>query len=409
MLKIKLPNYINKIIDILNKAGFECFVVGGYLRDLLLNKQSKDIDLTTSATPQEMIDVFSDFHILPTGLKHGTITIIIDDKQVEITTFRTDGKYEDHRKPNEVYFTKSIEQDLARRDFTINALAYNEQRGLVDPWNGKTDIENKIIRTVGNAYQRFNEDALRILRGLRLSSELSYNIEENTAKAMIDCKHLLQYISKERIQSELNRILLGENVFDVLINFYEILFEIIPELNNSEQYKNNFNLTSINQIFLTLSYTKNKIQNRLASLLFILKDPISILKRLKYDNNTINKVEKIISIQYENLVAEKRNIWKLVTKYGHDLFLDGLDIYINRSTTMSLINASSILDIMTKLAFDSKFLTLKDLAINGNDLIELGYQGKEIGNILNKLLEKVCVDDLNNTKEVLLTNIKKGN
>ena len=374
-----------------------------------MNKQSKDIDLTTSATPQEMIDVFSDFHILPTGLKHGTITIIIDDKQVEITTFRTDGKYEDHRKPNEVYFTKSIEQDLARRDFTINALAYNEQRGLVDPWNGKTDIENKIIRTVGNAYQRFNEDALRILRGLRLSSELSYNIEENTAKAMIDCKHLLQYISKERIQSELNRILLGENVFDVLINFYEILFEIIPELNNSEQYKNNFNLTSINQIFLTLSYTKNKIQNRLASLLFILKDPISILKRLKYDNNTINKVEKIISIQYENLVAEKRNIWKLVTKYGHDLFLDGLDIYINRSTTMSLINASSILDIMTKLAFDSKFLTLKDLAINGNDLIELGYQGKEIGNILNKLLEKVCVDDLNNTKEVLLTNIKKGN
>jgi tRNA nucleotidyltransferase (CCA-adding enzyme) len=182
---IKIPEAVSAVMRLLEDAGFECFVVGGYLRDSLLGRPTFDVDLATSATPEDVMRRLSHYSVIPTGIQHGTVTVLTDDGPVEITTFREDGSYSDYRHPDEVQFAKTIEEDLSRRDFTINALAWNEKRGLIDPWGGKSDLRKRVIRTVGDANQRFREDALRIFRGLRLSAELAFHIEAETSEAEV--------------------------------------------------------------------------------------------------------------------------------------------------------------------------------------------------------------------------------
>ena len=533
---------------LLEDAGFECFVVGGYLRDSLLGRPTFDVDLATSATPEDVMRRLSHYSVIPTGIQHGTVTVLTDDGPVEITTFREDGSYSDYRHPDEVQFAKTIEEDLSRRDFTINALAWNEKRGLIDPWGGKSDLRKRVIRTVGDANQRFREDALRIFRGLRLSAELAFHIEDETSEAMCNCMHLLQFVASERLQVELNRLLVGENAVPVLQKHIDVLLVVIPELACVDKLRHMpvaeripapvfrdstmKRITSLNNrecmstsslldiVLLRMSYanediallfdctgpyhlapspnkdiallfdctghchvassTKEEVALRLAALLCDLDHVADVLRRLRYDSATIDRVEKLIKFQDEDLCPEKRSVWRAIRAYGLEIFLDGMRLriageraiarygeitpeFVSGREAEHLSTASeesskspptfvwhkqvvsafeeceefsripltfaegnqaasaceesmpdatpiegskpatvAIARIANELIRSGQILELKDLAIDGHDLLELGYEGKEIGQMLEFLLEKVCVDGMPNTRESLL-------
>lgn len=524
---IKVPESVSAVMRLLEDAGFECFVVGGYLRDSLLGRPTFDVDLATSATPEDVIRSLTHYSVIPTGIQHGTVSVLTDDSPIEITTFREDGSYSDYRHPDEVQFAKTIEEDLSRRDFTINALAWNEKRGLIDPWGGQSDLKNRVIRTVGDANQRFREDALRIIRGLRLGAELAFHIDEETSEAMYSCKHLLQFVASERLQVELNRLLVGENALSVLQKHTDILFVVIPELACVDKFRyipdteynsapvlcdatmnlgtnlnNREGLSSsslLDTALLRMSYVsediallcncnssrhvasspkeevaslcdctgpchvasspKEEVALRLAALLFDLDHVAEVLRRLRYDSATIDRVEKLINFQNEDLCPEKRSVWRAIRAYGQKIFLDGMRLriageravtgygeiapgsvsvgepeflsaagaceessktppaFVWRNQAASACEESShntvsiegskpatvaIARIANELIRSGQILELKDLAIDGHDLLECGYEGKEIGQMLELILEKVCVEGMPNTRESLL-------
>ena len=225
-----MSNGARLVLDRLHENGYEAYVVGGSVRNMMLGMSVDDFDITTNALPNETKLLFPDFTVVETGIKHGTVTVVVNGENVEITTYRTEGEYTDSRHPDKVEFTSSLELDLSRRDFTVNALAYDGEGAVVDLFDGEEDIKNKVIRAIGNPYERFNEDALRILRAVRFSSVLGFDIEENTRCAMLECKHLLSKISKERIAVEINKFLRGKNVKNALLYNWEIISEIIPEI-----------------------------------------------------------------------------------------------------------------------------------------------------------------------------------
>ena len=227
---IKLPKSVELILSKLNNCGYEAYIVGGCVRDSIIGTTPHDWDICTSALPEQVMEVFEGYKIIPTGLKHGTVTIIIDDAQYEVTTYRIDGKYEDNRHPKEVSFTSDLKEDLSRRDFTINAMAYNPSIGLVDYFGGKKDIRKKLIKCVGNPDERFNEDALRIMRTLRFASTYGFVITEETSSAVHCNVALLNNIAKERINTELCKLLCGEGVLEILLNYNDVISTIIPEL-----------------------------------------------------------------------------------------------------------------------------------------------------------------------------------
>ena len=220
------------LVEALSDAGYEAYLVGGCVRDMLRMKTPKDYDITTSATPEQTKAVFSDRQIIETGIKHGTMTVVMDGVGYEITTFRIDGNYSDGRHPDSVKFTKTIDDDLSRRDFTINAMAYNKERGFVDPYNGFWHLQCETIRCVGNPVLRFQEDGLRILRAMRFACVFGYNIDEDTAYGMRVCKEKLECVSKERIRAELDKMIVTYKFGDIMMKFSDILVEIIPEINN---------------------------------------------------------------------------------------------------------------------------------------------------------------------------------
>ncbi|MEG1994739.1 MAG: CCA tRNA nucleotidyltransferase, partial [Oscillospiraceae bacterium] len=234
-----IPSYINDILNILYTNGFSAFLVGGCVRDYILGRSTNDYDITTNATPSEMLGLFGGYEISDCGIKHGTVCVIICGHMVEITTFRKDVGYDDNRHPNKVFFANNLEDDLARRDFTINAMAYSQQTGIVDIFGGINDIEKGIIRCVGDPVVRFNEDALRIMRCVRFSSQLGFNIERSTYEAMEQCKQNIAFLSKERILSELYKTLCGDFVADTMLKNRDIIFEIIPELKPADGFNQN--------------------------------------------------------------------------------------------------------------------------------------------------------------------------
>lgn len=397
-LNIKLPEEVKFIIKILIENGYEAYIVGGCVRDSIIGRNINDWDMTTSAEPEKVVELFD--KVILTGIKHGTVTVVINNNHYEITTFRSDGEYDDNRHPIKVEFVKTLREDLARRDFTINAIAYNEEYGIQDYFYGISDLNNKIIRTVGDPVLRFNEDALRMLRAVRFSAQLGFTIDENTFESIKKVSSNIVYISKERVRDELNKIILSDNTKFVDLKNSKLLDYLIPELN----YINSDKLLQLNNM-------KNDIILRLAVLLMNLGEDVveDVLKRFRYDNNTIRNV--ILLIKYKDFDLDSTiNIKRMLNIIGEDLIYGLVDIKKAQIILSSDKIKSNKLNSIDKSLSDIKDIinsgqcySLKQMNINGRDLIELGYKkGKNIGEVLNHLLNLVMENSKLNDKEVLI-------
>ena len=435
-MNITIPQEVNIILSRLEMAGYEAFCVGGAVRDSIMGIVPGDWDITTSALPEETRQVFSDFKTIDTGLKHGTLTVIIDHKPYEITTYRIDGEYGDNRHPEAVSFTRNIEDDLARRDFTVNAIAYNPKKGIVDPYGGQSDIYNSIIRTVGDPHRRFNEDGLRIMRALRFSSTLGFAIDDKTAEAIHENKELLKNISAERINIELTKLLCGKNVFNILMEYPDVLSVIIPEIAPAVGFQQHGKKHAYD-VWEHICHTVDTIpDDRILRLTMLLHDlgkvpthklndkgdstfknhatvggemAREILTRLKSDKKTINSVSFLVGCHDFEPPESKVELKKhLKAKTPDDI---RTLLIIKKSDRGAL--SESYRDISEGTALTLKWLkeiednneccTISQLALNGNDLLEKGYRGEEIGNILEMLLDAVIEEKTDNTKTALLT------
>lgn len=439
-MRIDMPAWVLYIIETLIACEFEAYAVGGCIRDSLLGRKPHDWDVTTSARPNDVIEIFKNlgYRVVETGLQHGTVTVVIDKESFEITTYRIDGEYEDNRHPKEVEFTSSLKEDLARRDFTINAMAYNHHEGLVDYFGGVEDLNNKIIKCVGKAEDRFSEDALRMMRAIRFSSQLGFDIDIDIVEAICNLSESISNISKERIREELNKILVSDNAVDGICHLVQSGLNsfIIPELNKCLKF-NQYNKHHDKDIFWhTLSVVENvppTPELRLAALLHDIGKPKTfrmgedsqghflehhkvgadmtreILTRLKYDNKTIDKVCLMV---YEHMIStnmKKPGIKKLINRVEKDNIDDLIELAIaDRKASAKEYQAyDDILELKNKIdeiINNQEPVNFKDLKINGSDLINLGFkQGKQIGMVLNELLESVLDNPELNNRETLMS------
>lgn len=435
-MKITLPEKVNQIIHTLQEHGYEAYAVGGCVRDSILGRVPDDWDITTSATPLETKALFQ--RTFDTGIEHGTITILIDKEAFEVTTYRVDGKYEDSRHPLEVTFTRCLQEDLLRRDFTINAMAYNDKEGLVDIFGGMEDLKNQTIRCVGNAKERFGEDALRILRAVRFAAQLGFRIEEETKKGIVELAPTLKNISAERIQVELIKMLTSKNP-DLLREAYElgITRVILPEFDEmmkTEQETPHHKYSVGEHTLKALQFVPADKVLRLTMLFHDVGKPFvktmdekgrahfkthelksadmakQILRRLKFDNDTTNTVVKLVQYHDYRMPAEPKNVRRAMNKIGVELFPYYLEVRKADTLAQSeykqeekLQNISEIGDCYQEILKRGECVSLKTLAITGNDLIAEGMQsGKEIGEVLKRLLEMVIEHPEYNTKEKLL-------
>lgn len=377
---------VKLVLDMIKKRKYEAFIVGGAVRDFLLNKTPHDYDIATNALPEQIIEIFSEYRLVTDGIKHGTVGVIINHTMIEITTFRTDGKYIKNRYPEHVSFVKNLYEDLSRRDFTINALAYDDK--VIDYFQGYSDLKKGIIRTVGDANVRFQEDGLRILRGLRFACQLHFQIEEKTSQAMLNNAELLKNISTERINSELTKMLLSD-ITVVIIPFFSIFQVIIPELKKESVEKN-------------IPFLKNPTVGLATKLVFLLdgcEDKNKIISRLKYTNY----IKKDFMLLNEYLLRRIPKNEIAIKKEMRFVGYDKMKIILKMQSL--IYNDSSILKILEEVK-DDVFL-LKDLNIKGKDLINLNVEKKEIGNILNRCLDAVIMGKVRNDKIALLDYVKK--
>ena len=435
-MQIRLPDKVNRIIETLRAAGYEAYAVGGCVRDCVLGRSPNDWDITTSAKPEETKKLFA--RTIDTGIKHGTVTVMLDREGFEVTTYRIDGDYEDGRHPKEVTFTASLEEDLKRRDFTINAMAYNEQSGLVDIFGGIRDIEQGVIRCVGNAEERFTEDALRMLRAVRFSAQLGYQIEESTKCAIRKLAPNLKLISAERIQAELVKLVTSAHP-DYLRVAYEtgITEQILPEFDTCmETGQNNphhcYNvgehiLHSMQEIVpdkvlrlgmlfhdigkpQTLTVDEKGITHNKGHAVVGEKMTRDILHRLKFDNDTIGKVTKIVLYHDQEIGLTDSGVRRAINRIGEDIFpmlfavryadIQAQSDYQREEKLRKLTYIEEIYDGICKR---KECLNLKDLAVTGSDLIALGVPaGRELGVLLNELLDIVLEEPARNTREELL-------
>ena len=403
-MKIYIPQKVKSIMSKLEENGYEAYMVGGCVRDSLLGRNPKDYDIATNALPNDVIEIFGHHRTIPTGLKHGTVTVVMDGESFEVTTYRTDMKYTDGRRPDEVKFESSIEKDLSRRDFTINAIAYNDKNGLIDIYNGRRDLDNKIIRCVGEPDERFKEDALRMMRAIRFSAELGFNIEDNTMDAIIKNKERLSKVSMERVTFELNRIILSHNTEKIYLLIQTMLMDYIePKFNPLEP-----------KSLKVLEFIENKLYLRIAALFIICDmnqyEARSILKRLKYDNNTTNKTVEIIKYSGLDIKEDTVYIRQNLSKMGLEVFLDILNLkiaFIMASESPCIDNGINRIEKVKKAAEDvinrNECIGIKDLAVSGEDIVGLGLKGKYVGDMLDELLSMVIVDPELNKRERLIS------
>jgi len=446
-MKFHIPKKVNYIIKELNRHGFEAYAVGGCVRDMVLGRTPQDWDITTSATPQEVKKIFR--RTVDTGIEHGTVTVLIDKEHFEVTTYRIDGEYEDGRHPKQVSFTLSLEEDLKRRDFTINAMAYNEEQGFVDLFGGLDDIRAGLIRCVGSAEDRFDEDALRILRAVRFSAQLGFEIEAETMKAIKAKAKNLAYISAERIREELNKLLLSEHT-DRLRILYEsgITDIILPEFNlMMETEQNNIHhIYSVGEHTLlavaevassraAISFSeREKAILRWTMLLHDIEKPGTkytgkdgqdhfkghsekgaetarrILKRLKFDNNTLDNIEHLVrwhDYRFELTPASMRKAVSMIGKEHMELLFEVMRADISAKNAQLADSMYETLEAARRIYADiirrGDCVSLKELNIKGKDLIEAGLKpGKKIGEILNRLLAAVIEKPELNDRTVLI-------
>jgi len=433
-VRIDIPEDVKFIINTLINNGYEAYIVGGCVRDSILQKHPKDWDITTKANPEEVMKLFD--KVILTGLKHGTVTVMINNEGYEVTTYRTDGEYEDNRHPKEVKFVSSLKEDLARRDFTINAMAYNEKDGLVDYFGGIQDLNNKIIKTVGEPKKRFNEDALRMLRAIRFSAQLNFKIDENVLYMIKELKYNIKNISKERIREEFNKIVLSNPRKIEILKECGILEYIIFDINEIYGFNQNNpyhiydlyehtivateSIEPILHLRLTVllhdlgkTKTKTTDENGISHYYAHSKESVKmsehILKDLKYDNNIINKV--LTLIQYHDCTLKsKLSVKRMLNKIGEELLRDL--IKVQRADILAqnplyakdrLLNLISVENKLDLILSQNECVNLKDLKVKGGDLINLGFnKGKEIGVILQYLLELVIENPNLNEREELI-------
>lgn len=441
MTQIHLPDKVRSIITKLESAGYEAYAVGGCVRDSLLGRTPSDWDVTTSAKPQQVKEIFR--HTIDTGIRHGTVTVMLDREGFEVTTYRIDGKYEDSRHPKEVVFTANLIEDLRRRDFTINAFAYNDRGGVVDAFGGMEDLKKGIIRCVGEASERFGEDALRMLRAVRFSAQLGFSIAGETKAAIRELAPSLANISAERIQAELVKLLLSDNP-DYMRDVYAlgITRVVLPELDAAfatAQHNPHHQYTVGEHLMQSLLYTRADRSLRLAALLHDIGKPsvrttdeegidhfhghaevsermaVDILKRLRFDNGTIDKVQKYVRYHDYRPEPDERSVRRAVNKIGEAYFPQVMEV--RRADTLAqslyqreekLAQIDEVMRLYAQIMEKNQCISLKTLEITGNDLIALGVpKGKRIGEILNRLLDEVLQNPENNVHEYLIKKAKE--
>ena len=436
-----IPAYVKAVTEKLNMAGFEAYPVGGCVRDLLLGKTPHDWDVCTSALPEQMKAVFSDVACFDTGLKHGTLTVFIGGEPIEITTFRSDGGYSDHRRPDSVSFVTSLREDLSRRDFTVNALCFDEGGEVIDLFGGRADLEKGLIRCVGDPEQRFEEDALRILRALRFSSVLDFDIEKDTSAAIRKKAGLLSFVSAERVFSELKKLLTGCRAGLLLLEYREVFALIIPELAECFDVKQNnphhkydvytHICKSVDSIVLDETLRLTMLMHDIgkprckttddAGVDHFKKHPAvgaamaeDILTRLKADNRTKELVCEYIKEHDNRLAENERSVARFISKHGYEFFDNYL--LIRRADTLAqsmyyreekLKDLEVLRDIRNELERKDACLKLSDLAIGGRDRLGLGLMGGEIGIALDAALEGVIAGEVKNEREELIAYVKQ--
>lgn len=395
-MNIDMPKGAEFIIERLEGLGHRADIVGGPVRDTLLGRVPYDFDITTSARPDEIIAAFADMRVVETGIAHGTVTVIIDGENYEVTTYRIDGEYKDGRHPESVTFTASIEDDLSRRDFTVNAMAYSKKHGLTDKFSGKEDIASRLIRAVGDPKKRFEEDALRILRALRFASVLGFEIEENTARAVRECKDLLRQVSAERIYAEWYKLIGGVNAYKIFSEFSEVIYVFLPELDGVELPSETlFNRASTTARFISV-FAKKDVKN--AAEYFD-----NATRRLKTDAH----VRKTGCVTLENLHMKtdtKNDVLHLLSKVGAEC----AELVISVRAVLG-ISRFSDLEVLQKVLEGGEPFKISDLKIGGNDLISAGLRGPAVGAVLTELLTLVIDEKLPNDKGALMDYILHKN
>ncbi len=439
---IVLPSPVEQAIDRLEAAGFEAFIVGGCVRDALLGTSPKDWDITTSALPEETLSVFADERTIETGLQHGTVAVLLEGMLLEITTYRVDGTYQDSRHPDGVTFTRTIGEDLSRRDFTMNAIAYSPTRGYQDLHGGEGDIRQQLIRCVGDPEVRFTEDALRMLRALRFSSVLGFSIEEETAKAIHHLKERILYVAWERITSEVLQLLCGKDVYRVLQDYRDVFAVLFPELKPCFDFPQK-NPWHIYDIYTHICHSVESITPdptlRLTMLLHDIGKPSShtedtlgishfkghqtvgadmaeeIVKRMRLSTEMSRNVLALIASHDVPLEPERKQILRRLNKFGEPLLRKLIQVEKADASAQSPERGGARLDSVCKmeemldlLLIEEPAFQISDLAVNGKDLLDLGVEkGPGMGALLKELLQLVMEGTLPNDREALLAYVKK--
>lgn len=438
--QLELPEKVQHIIEALESGGYEAFAVGGCIRDSLLNRNPQDWDITTSAKPEEVKKVFN--RTVDTGIQHGTVTVLLEGEGFEVTTYRIDGKYEDNRHPKNVTFTPNLKEDLRRRDFTINAMAYNESQGLIDLFGGEEDLGRGVIRCVGDARERFSEDALRMMRAVRFGAQLGFSIQEETRAAIEALAPALSKISAERIQTELVKLVVSRHPQEMR-TLYEtgITAVVLPEFDammETEQNNPHHRYTVGEHTIAAMGNVPGDKVLRLAMLFHDVAKPVclttdqegihhfhghpgkgadmteKILRRLKFDNDTIEKVCTLVRGHDDNPPVTPRNIRRAMVRLGLEAYPDIFAVKRADILAQSDYQRQEKLEYLREyekcyemILQKRQCLSLKELAVNGRDLMELGIpSGKGLGEVLKKLFDIVLEEPERNTREELLAAVK---
>ena len=433
---MKLPPQVNTAFALLETAGFEAFLVGGAVRDYVRdNSPAKDWDIATNALPDQVEEVFSGYHLIETGLRHGTVTVVVDHQALEITTYRIDGDYSDCRHPDSVSFTRNLRDDLERRDFTMNALAYNPKTGVVDLVGGKADIEKGLIRCVGDPDRRFQEDGLRMLRALRFASVYGMRIEENTAAAIHRNKELLTGIAAERIQVELTKMLCGKGAADILCGFADVIAVPLPELKAMFGFEQHNPHHDKDVWHHTIAVVKNIAPEpvlRWAALLHDVGKPscfslsedgvghfyghaeksteltAEVLARLRFDNAGQDRIVRLVRYHDMPMTADRKLIKRLLSKHGEGAVRQLIELHRADTLGQSAFCRHRIAvfqeagTVVDEILRGKSCFSLRDLAVNGNDMLALGFQGRSIGCVLQECLDAVLDEQVPNDHNALL-------
>lgn len=392
MRTVKIPEYVQNVLEIFEQSGFEAYVVGGCVRDSIMQRTPDDWDVCTSAMPNEVIDLFKGkMPTIPTGIKHGTVTVLSDKKPVEVTTYRVDGEYSDSRRPDSVKFVRSLREDLARRDFTMNAVAYNPKNGMVDPFGGEEDIKRNIIRCVGEPKKRFSEDALRILRALRFSAVCEFEIEEETSKAIFELSENVCEVAYERIYKEIKKLILTDSPSCVITKYREVFEKILPECFD-EPFFDERKCKNVDLL-------PKRVDLRLAALAVMADEPKTVSRRLKVESKTAKTIGIVAESTKLSPPENEKETVRFMSELG-DFYAESVALFNRVFENADAWNR--VYKNIKKAEEENVCRSVRQLDISGFDLCELGIRGPQIGDTMKALLSAVMDKKCENTREELI-------